>query len=36
MAEKLSVTVPTHIKGEDQIKTGMRDVAIALIPLIAV
>jgi len=36
MAEKLSVTVPPHIKGEDQIKTGMRDVAIALIPLIAV
>lgn len=30
----LVVTAPPHIKGKDMISTGMRDVAIALIPLI--
>lgn len=32
----LIVTAPPHIKGKDQISTAMRDVAIALIPVIAV
>lgn len=36
MAEKLSVAVPPHIKGKDQVSIAMRDVAIALIPVIAV
>jgi electron transport complex protein RnfD len=30
----LVVTAPPHIKGKDMVSTGMRDVAIALIPLI--
>ncbi|MBK5092405.1 MAG: RnfABCDGE type electron transport complex subunit D [Actinobacteria bacterium] len=30
----LVVTAPPHIKGKDMISTGMRDVAIALIPLV--
>jgi len=30
------VTAPPHIKGKDMVSTGMRDVAVALVPLVAV
>ena len=34
--QEFIVTAPPHIKGKDMVSTGMRDVAIALIPLVAV